>query len=638
MGFLDSDIGQTLGDLANKIGYLYGVNSINGSYNVFGPMHSFDDKGNEIKLGKPELEFDSLSSNSDKAHLYFKTEKDQVVMNYTFRVTTQAEDATPLIMTDLDLKMHIPDNEGTEKIVTLTHVMLNTRPQTAVGAIKWKNHEEFFSLKDAIIKGEVYITWTGNVQWLDKDDPEIKELLKNAEHKPQPKVEKLEGTIPVVAIPDKSNSYSMFDGVKNLLCWDYEILDERKVYFKDPLKDDFIYFLPQEYRVRALPTNAPDMSTEITPNSDGGFKALMRFRIAPYVHPNAKRDAYRIFLSRKNKKYCELRYGGYESARFEWGGEMKDGSLYGSNGFTSINPEGTVESAPESSFFIVLESPTDGIVELFQDKIMNEGIVIGNVYFTVKEGISEKEIELDPIPVKLDLHSLSGLKPDVRVLECKWPNYNVKITNEGQYPIVIGDVALSVLHRDKNEVKDAAHNLKCSNQWPVTLNPSENVTVELTPDQVEKLKKKNFWGKPKEDYWNELICEPYHIRLQDETLKMVLTKTNDSAYFKHETWTLTAMTSFHWSEVPDLTAVQVELKNQFGLNESILLTAGEEKLKVNMVPNLSAEMSTRNAGDRVFEYRLKVITRNGPKEGEWRTESGDTLFIYKDDIDIIIKT
>ena len=297
MGFLDSDFGHVLGDLANRICYMFGINIINGGFNKNGSMHSYDKDGKEITLGIPEIKFDYLSNEEQATRLYFKTDTkhDLVVMDYGFCVTAKNEDAKPLIMTNLDIKMHIPGNDGHETIVTLNHAMLNVRPQVALGSIKWKNYEEFFSLKDAILNDKVYLTWTGDVQWLDVDDDETKKLLEDTAHNPQPHVEHLSGTIPLVATPDKK----MFDGVKNLLCWEYEILDERKVYFKDPLKDNMIYFLPQEYRIMALPSNAPDMSTEIKPDAENGFKALMRFRIAPYVHPNAKRDAYRIFLKKQ---------------------------------------------------------------------------------------------------------------------------------------------------------------------------------------------------------------------------------------------------------------------------------------------------------------------------------------------------
>lgn len=546
------------------------------------------------------------------------------------------DNVKPLLLSDLEIQMHIKNDDGKETTESLYHNMLFARPQTASGSRDWKSIDEFFSIKSAIEKGNVRITWSGKIQWVDISSPEMQENLKKPDYKPTPEITTVSGSIPIEVAFNSASHISMFDDVKDLLQWDYEILNDKKVYFKDPFKDDAIYFLPQEYRIKALPNNAPSMTTEII-SENGNRKVLMRFGIAPYVHPNAKRDAYKIFLKRKGKQYCELRYGGYESARFEWGIEMADGKLYGQNGFTSITSNGNIEAAPESSFFIVLEAPADGLVDLFQDKIMNEGIEVGKVFFTVYDGLKNEKKELDGVPVKLNLHALAGLQPSVEITECKWPNYIAKITNTGSYPIEIGGAALSILRREKNCVKEAKHELKSTAVWPKTLAQGESTTVELSSDQTEAIKHRRiplFW-KINEGYWTDYICEPYHIRLPDANLEEVMCKTNESATFEHKTWELSIIPNFNWYDYPNMTAVQVEIKTKYGLDEKVTLMNDGVKPKIPMVTNLNADQKTQQAGEQIFEYRVRAITTNGPKDPpwcEWANDSGDTLFIYSDDL------
>ena len=633
---MNQQLEDILGQIAKSIAYVKGVNLLYGKYGSQPKLKAVDDKNNILEVGVPTLVFDRRDMEGTPIHLYFKMQGDIIRMRYEFRVETQAQGAKPMLFSDVSPYLHIKSADGSETSEYLKNFVTSDRPQIISGEKDWKGIDEFLKVKESIEKGNAYISWTGKVQWVDVSTPEMQEAMKKPDFKPQPQTVEVKGTLPIEVTSNSASHTSMFDGVKNLLRWDYEILNERKVYFKDPLKDDAIYFLPQEYRIKALENNAPDMSTEIV-TENGERKVLMRFRIGPFVHPNAKRDAYNIFLKRKGKKYCELRYGGYESARFQWGGEMTDGRLYGKEGFTSITSEGDIHSAPESSFFIVLKTPTDGLVKLFQEKIMQEGIVVGNVYFKVTDGVKNDLIELDPIPVKLDFHKLTGIEPDVRITSCKWPNYIAQITNMGQYPIEVGGAALSILRKEKNQVKDAKHELKTNTTFPTTLAKGQSMSVQLTSEQAESLKHRKFFGlgKVDENFWTDFICEPYHIRTTDETLKDTLVKTNESATYEHKQWELTVITNFHWYDYPDLTAVQVEIKTKYGLDETITMTEGGEKPKISMVSNLEADLNTQQAGNQTFEFRVRAITKNGPRNpewGEWATESGDTLFIYSDDV------
>ena len=639
MGNAYSNLENMLGQVVKNMTYLKGVNLVMGKYEAQSKIDGADENLNPLTLGAPTLKFDEREMNGLPIHLYFKIAGDVIKMVYEFRVVTDVDNAVPMLISDLNIVMHVKSGEGKETTEVLSHSMGASRTQVAHGEKTWKSIDEFVALKRSFENGDVYFTWSGKIQWVDVSSEEMKANIKKPDYRPQSQIVTIKDEIQIGKITPDANSYtyvSMFDGVKNLLRWESEILDGKKVYFMDPFKDDAFYFLPQEYRIKALTSNAPDMTTEIH-SENGGHKVLMRFRIAPYVHPNAKRDAYKIFQKRKKKEYCELRYGGYESARFEWGGEMRDGKLYGENGFNSITNNGDIEAAPESSFFIVMEAPADGLVKLFQENIMSGGIHIGDVFFSVYDGLENTTKELGPIPVKLNLHKLAALQPHVSITECKWPNYVAKITNTGLYPIEIGGAALSVIRREKNQVKEVKHELRSSAVWPKTLAKGKSMTVELDNDQVEKIKHRRiplFW-KIKEDYWTEYVCEPYQICLPDESLEEIMGKTNESAAYEHKAWELVLISNFNWYDYSDMTAVQVEIKNKFGVNEVVTLTEGGEKPRIPMVPNLSAEQKTQQAGEQVFEYRIRTISKNGPKNpewGEWMSDSGCTLFIYGDDL------
>ncbi len=632
-------IKDALLEAANSITHFNGFNYIKGKYNTQTKMEGINSTWNDVELAAPTLVFDKRNMDGTPINLHFNIDGDVIKMHYEFRVESKIQDIQPMLVSSVSLVMHVKDQTGKETTENLDYYLSPKQPQAATGFKIWNSIDEFLAVKSAFEKKDnssVYFTWETKIQWVDISSQKLEDI-KKPEYKPQAQIARETGTICIEAVNPGTCTYdSMFGGVKDLLHWDYEILNGRKVYFLDPLKDDAIYFLPQEYRIKALPNNAPDMTTEII-SENGEYKVLMHFGIAPYVHPNAKRDAYNIFLRRKGKQYCELRYGGYKSAKFNWDAEMCDGKLYGENGFISITDSGTIDASPDSSFNIIMEAPIDGLIKTFQDKIFEEDVKIGNVVFTVYDGLNEEEKVLDPIDVKLNLHKLSGIKPEVTITDCMWPNYVAKITNTGIYPIEIGEAALSVLHREKNQVKEAKHNLKSNIKWPQTIAKGESITVEISSEQAEKIKHRKFplFWKINEDYWTDFICEPYHFRLPEESLREVMEKTNENAAYEHKTWDLTFKINFSWLEHPDIAAVQIEIKNKYELDEVVTLTEDGEIPKIPMVPNLNADLKFQQNNEKKFEYRVRTIVKNSPQKpewSEWTTESGDYLYIYEENL------
>lgn len=644
------------------------INLIQGEYTPLEIMTGINSNGEIIEYGKPVLEFERLSMEGVPIHLYFKIEEQKVQMHFKFTVKTSVSGSMPLYLRDLEIKLNLSGTDIPSSTLSLYNSKLDSgeRPQVVSGTWTWDNVHEFIGVKKALLSGNATIVWNGKVQFVNicqqasaqhgaaetqeqprvlrgpelrkptvlptrrtgYPQPEIQERIKEENYRLEPQTALVSGEIPIcVSSSSNDNSYKvMFGDVNNLLCWDSEILDGHTVYFKDPFKDDIIYFLPQEYRIMALESNAPDITTEIVKSGDTQ-KILTRIKIAPYVHPNAKRDVYRIFFNRKGKKYCDLKYGGYDSAQFKWGGEMPDGKLYGDNGFTDININNTeINASPDSCFTIVLETPRDELAKLFQEKILGEGIHIGDVYFTVHDDIDgENKKELGPIPVKLDLHKLAGIHPEVKIDSCSRPDYEATITNRGSYPIEIGGLAMSLL----SGTSDAVHDLKIQSNLPIPALLEQNscMHVRVTQEQVENL--------PRGFTWNKLLCEPYSIRLRDEDLKGALTKINESAAYVHEEWILLLETSVDWVKRQEITALQVGLRNKFGLNEIVTLTSDQVKKNISMTPNLGASLNTKLESNRIFEYRFRYFTTDGPKEPDWTawlTCSSNYLLIRDNDL------
>lgn len=651
---MNTSFKDILQNFLNDMAYYKCVNLLLGQYSDTGTMTAYNKKENdgkseasnnecETKVAVPKITFCRLASTGNPIDFVFSRNKDGIKLSYGFKVETDVKDALPLLICEASLYLEYKDETDKSHRLLLKHVLNDRREQNLIGDIQIDRADIFLALKDVITKGGASISWTAKISWLDVSSEEMQANISNSEYKPNPITSTIYGTIPI-AVTEESASYdTMFKQAEGILCWEKLIgPNDELIYFMDTMRDDTICFLPQEYRVKAMDTNAPEMTTSLeSEGANGGFHALIRFRIGPHILPSAKREAYQFLQNRKGKKYFKLRYAGYDSARFEWGAEMEGGSLYGPDGFKALSCDEKIEAAPESSFFIVMRSPTDGLINLFHELITQKGIVIGNVFFTVHEGLTgENKREIGPIPVKLDLQELTGFQTQVSILEntdkeIKMPFYQAKITNHGKYALVIGGVEMTARHWKKNEVTDVYRNLRCTNAWPTTLNPGESIIVSLTQEQISNMKKKQALFFIDKDYWNELTCEPYDIRLLDKDIKSIVNEYNQDAVYDLDKWVLKVGTNFEWADFPNLIAVWVHLKNNLGVDEKVALIKGEEA-KVIITPNLNALIKTQSSEKRVFNYRVALVTRDNADASswsEWTTYSeADNLYIIEEDI------
>ena len=638
---MNIDIIPILTDITKRLIRFSDINFINGEYSEHEVVKAINENKKEANFAVPKLVFRRLITAGNPIDFSFKKGKDGISMDYAFEFVTEVANALPLKMSSVKLTMYYEDNYGEKQAVHLDSNLSLYPYQRAEGCFSWKRIDEFLSVKNAILEGKVSIFWKGTIRWVDVSSKEMQENLKDENYIPTPEFKEVCGEINIEVIPDSPSYESTFGRVKHLLYWEKIVgFNNELIYFMDTLNDNTICFLPQEYRVKAMDNNAPEMTISLEKNKEsGGHHAIISFRIAPHILPNAKRYAYELLQNRKGQKYYKLRYGGYNSARFAWGAEMKEGCLFGQDGFKSLTYDKEISATPESCFVVVLKSPIDGLIGLFKKLITEKGLVIGNVYFKVEEGAETKEVrELDPIPVKLNLQQLTGFKTEVTVLEndnkdIKIRYYQAKITNMGKYALVIGGVELTVQHWKKNEVKDVKRNLRCTNSWPVVLKPSESVVVSLTNEQINDLKKKKLLFFANKDYWNELICEPYDIRLLDDDIETIVNEFYQDATYEMRDWIVRIGTNFVWEDFPNLTAVWVQIKNKWGVNEEIALTKGEVA-NVLMTKNLHATMNAQDSSSRVFDYRIAVATKDNLEKseyGEWMHYSDDDVFYIKED-------
>ena len=630
-------MGKFLSDIANIATFRNGVNLIKGKYCDHTTMSGYDDNGKEARVAPPRVEFGTLESEGRPIALTFERHKNDVRMEYGFKVTTGYQDALPMKLSDLRLQFCYNDPEGGSptKIDVNNPLMLWLRPQVAIEKKVWK-FEEFRRLKQIIDEGDAYFAWQGIVQWLDVSDPKVKAQLESNDPKnePVPNQVSLSGEIPINVTPNSDSYKSMYGKVNSMVNWEMVIIDsDHRIYFKDLVLHNEVNVLPQEYRVKALIDNRPEMSINVEPGEGTSCKAVFRFRFSPYMHPNTKRKLYGLYKQRSGKNYCGTRFGGYEKVEFEWGSDMKDGVLYGANGFVNLKGKDAKEDKEnEGDFLITLESPEDGLIKWFLDKITKEeGLELGKVYFTVKMEGSKGNKRLDGIPVILDLRKLTAFSLDVTPVRnnkktkgVNMPYYQADIVNPGTYPVEIGGVALSVHHLGKYIIKNAEHYLNCTNTWPQVLQPGQKITVELTRDQIETLKRKTPILKIEYDkgYWDRLICEPFNVRLLDNDLSSIVNKYNEEAIYQLDDWHLEVRSNFNWADYPTLTAIQVKLTHEYGLNTIITLDREQNKKTVNMLPNMNAKLKSQSSIKYKYCVGAVVQGHDDPIWGDVKEKTG----------------
>lgn len=286
---MNTSFKDILQNFLNDMAYYKCVNLLLGQYSDTETMTAYNKKENdgkseasnnecETKVAVPKIVFCRLASPGNPIDFVFSRNKDGIKLSYGFKVETDAKDALPLLICEASLYLEYKDETDKSHRLLLKHVLNDRREQKLIGDIQIDRADIFLALKDVITKGGASISWTAKISWLDVSSEEMQANISNSEYKPNPITSTIYGTIPI-AVTEESASYdTMFKQAEGILCWEKLIgPNDELIYFMDTMRDDTICFLPQEYRVKAMDTNAPEMTTSLeSEGTNGGFHALIR--------------------------------------------------------------------------------------------------------------------------------------------------------------------------------------------------------------------------------------------------------------------------------------------------------------------------------------------------------------------------
>ena len=639
MGNNEPSILTSVVEITKKYVDSKGPNWVRGKINENAIMDGMDEEGRSVRFSMPAFSFKNRTLSGNPVALWFtKDDKEgaqgrPVILHCEFTSVPTISGTTPLLMVEDHVKMVVADSSSPisrDMSVDYTYI----RPQS-INARCSLTLDEFLFLKAKLSqKNAVKFEWNGVIRWYDISNPDTLAALKawglakdektnSVQKAPDFFSKNASGSVFVEVSEDSESAYG---GVKKLLCWEYcEISEEHHIWFKDTLENDTFEFLPQEFRIKAdALTNAPKMSIDMkvgTPGDITTYRVLVGFDIAPYYHPRAKRDLYRLIDKRTGGKvkYCFLNYGGYDtdSVRFEWAGDATF-ELLKEFEIKKMEVKSAIKTSPDSSFRIALETSVFGLTRL-KEFLSQESLEIGKVYLTVKDGLKSEPIEI-PLLVMLDLRELSGMSLDIKPLpgtdkKIAVP-YRLQVTNTGSYDIIIGGIEMSLLAEKKGSVRDAEHGLTAICSFPRgLLKVGESGEVEIEHSEAFKLSRKDkFLGVKVRDYWTKLLCEPHTVSLDVGDIQTFLDTYKNVKEVK--LWTLKVRACFKWSDFPDISWLMLEFKNDaYGLRCGTRLSKGLSETDVILSDNLLSILSTQKRKGKTFQYHLQVKTSAG--ESGW---------------------
>ena len=618
------------------------------------PKTSGTVKGKSLKEGDatycyPKVELDKRSLPGSPVALWFVKDdkKGKIKMEFKLAVGAQVAGAKAYPLTNVKVSLSILDDAGNKTSpVVQSFSSPITLPQTISGTVYF-TLQEFTFIEQRIEKGfnsgnpQLLFKWDADVAWVPLAD-----YTKFMEEKDSSKRKSMHATYRVsgelAANVDYTNEY-LYQGVKGLLNWEQVIIEgsDYNIWFKDAMEANAYYFLPQIFRIKANPvTNAPEMSFSLVrdpgadPTDPRALKVRMSFEMVPYYHPRAERDLYREIKKRSggNVKICNIKYGGYEDARFCKREEKSIDALFHQLGVKSLNDD-VIKTSPDSSFNICLESSLDAFNGIRQ-KLLEGGIHIGNVIISVKEGMKDTIREI-PIEAKLDLMKVAGTNIGINVMESTEKKYRfpheVKLTNNGKYKIEIGGCEMSMISEKKGTERDVFHELKTDSSWPLILAPGESKGIALQESDMKQLNKKNtFLGFNYRKYWTTLICQPYSVHLCKEDLNGIIEDIEDHASSDIKMWELELVLRFDWSSLSEVETVEIEVRNDdYAKDEIVRMNRGTESVVINMSANLTAIRQAQLITNRKFQYRIRAVLKDGTTPwSSYQENEGNSLYVF----------
>lgn len=620
-----------------------GVNYICGSYDDKSVMPGYDKVSlSECRFGKTSLKLTKSSPSSISFEKNYKLGK--ITMSFKLNTVSEETETIPFTISNLSVDLVIAGE---------SELFFDKRVDVMgfFGTFYCKldlSLKEFFIIKEKLSEfNSVLLKWSACIHWYDVSDPAVLKKIKDNGWKPDGYGEEyIEGSLYLSIDRDGREGFA-YEGVKSLLAWEKESVrsdGDYSVWYKDTMSSNTYYFLPQIYRIKSCPKTGKPQVEIILVDKERSIgkvnpKVVLSFNIGPYFHPKAMRDLYDIIRRRSHgkEKYCSLSFGGFESAKFVWDKNFE--AEFGSGVKALV--EDNIETNPDSSFRISIESDLD-FIRYLNNRICGNGITIGQVILTVNDGINNNKRHI-PIEVNLDFKKLTNPRIVVETFtddkKVTFP-YKAKITNEGDYTLLIGGYGLSVLSYKKGIVRDAVHDLCLKNSRPVLLNKGESYVLELSQNQVkELLKKNNFLGINFRKYWSEMILEPYSVKLIEEDVKRMLFGAEDLVSDEIDIWKLDIATNISWEKYPSLNQIHVEVASDFISRIIIPLEKECNSETITMVKKLSSIMATQKKEERKFSYRVRVVLED--KVTKWAekidvVEFVPSIYITKNIIDNLI--
>lgn len=416
------------------------------------------------------------------------------------------------------------------------------------------------------------------------------------------------------------------------------------------------------------------------------YRIALTIQIAPYFHPNAKKDLYNHLANQSNNTivYPDLFLSGYKSAKF-----ILDSAYSGENQTLrgKINEE-LDNINPSTGFNLSVECNLESFDFLKRELI--DGITIGHIVFELEQQTSEGDqiIESEKIPVELNLRKLTDIQLSNTVIEGEnefreamknvkgetepveseqgsenetkeklfeelldylkehrdiqsedqeeeggaspLAPYGFVLSNKLTQEVKIGGLALTLLSKVGDVIYDADLDVGVEDELPLSLVPGDIKGFSIDKGDIDPLEENYFW--------THLAIEPFSIRF-DKDPEAFINRLIDYASGDPEEWNLELDCGIfsNWDllseddkvKFRDITDVGVQIKKPSGQIEDVLLSKDEPVVNLKMSRTLAEILNTQSIDDRMYQIRQKnyYLTREG-EWSEWK-DIGETEVNYK---------
>ncbi len=397
--------------------------------------------------------------------------------------------------------------------------------------------------------------------------------------------------------------------------------------YRPTVQIDMFYFLPQVFRIKAKEQNGePRISINMTAGSDdkpSSYHINIAITLIPYYNPLAKKDLYQE-LNRFTKgvtRFCELRLGGYKSAKFE----LRDAYAGDNAVFRGKIPDSIAVIDPVNGFTLTVDCSLESFDFFKREITENDGIIIGDIVFELLSGNGgNEETSTQRIPVELNVRKLAGIpiaiNPVVQTTSDIPAIEGFTINNTNAFPVTIGGTDVTLLSAIEDTIYDADYVVGVlNNPWPMLLASNQTQQVLLNTQEIDSIK---------DQFWTQLVCEPFGISINTNPDE-ILGKVIDYATGDPQVWHLEVSCPLfeRWADIDDatlapfkqITSVTVEVKNQEDAIFSLKLDKRKPVDTLDMARSISQILKSQQLTSRKYQYRVgTVYIINPPYWTEWQ--------------------